>query len=199
MCTASLVMAGFSMGSTLAGIQSKNKGLTTQAQQLASLASRQVRSDLDALELQRQQKSSQITLEQVRRLRQGLRERSTIASRLADSGVAGGTTVRDAVASVIQEEMDVATLETNKSWVDAQSSLEKRAAVARGQSQINQAQGLLDQRQSTGASVLQLISAGVSGYSQGAMLEPMFAGTPGRTKVIERAGTPEVDAQGFWK
>ena len=93
----------------------------------------------------------------------------------------------------------MATLETNRSWVDAQSNLEKRAAVVRGQSQINQAQGLLDQRQSTGASVLQLISAGVSGYSQGAMLEPMFAGTPGKTRVIERAGNPEVDAQGFWK
>jgi len=61
MCTASLVMAGLSMGSTLAGIQSKNKGLTSQAQQLASIAQRQTRSDLDALELQRYQKSSQIT------------------------------------------------------------------------------------------------------------------------------------------
>lgn len=178
------LMALMGIGSKLAEIKGNNKTLTSQAQGLATQAATQVRSDLSVLSLREQQAGSQISLEQVRRFRQGVRERGTLASRLADSGVGGGTSIRDAVASVIQEEQDVATLETNRTWMESQSALEKKAAVTRGQSAINQSQGLLDQRTTGVGGVLQLIGAGVSGYSQGTMLEPMSAGK------IPKAVTP---------
>jgi len=189
------LMALLSMGTTLSGIRSQNQALTSQAQQMAAGAIRQTQSDLDLLELRKSQVSTTITLEQVRRMRQGQRERSTLAARLADAGVAGGTTVRDAVASVIQEETDLATLETKKEWNVNQLLMEQREAVTRGQSQINQAQGLLSQRTQAGPGVLQLIGAGLSGYSTGKQLEPMFVG-PKTNRV--KAGEPGVDAQGFW-
>ena len=177
MCTPH-VFAVTSMASTLMQIKSTNKGLTSQAQQLGVMAQRQTASDLALLQTRGYQEGARITLEQVRRYRQGVRERATLASRLGDSGVAGGTTLRDAVASVIQEAMDVGTLETSKDWATQQNILEQRAAVYRGQSTVNQAQGMLDQRTTTGPGMLQLISAGVSGYSQGKMLEPLFSGKP---------------------
>lgn len=177
------LMALMGVGSKLMEIRGTNKTLTSQAQGLATQAATQVRSDLSILNLREQQTGSQISLEQVRRFRQGVRERGTLASRLADSGVGGGTSIRDAVASVIQEEQDVATLETNRTWMESQSELEKKAAVTRGQSGINQAQGLLDQRTTGTSGVLQLIGAGVSGYSQGTMLAPMSTTkTPRLTK-----------------
>jgi hypothetical protein len=196
MCTP-YVLAASSMMSTLAGIKAQNKGLTSQAAQMGAMAQRQTASDIALLQTRGFQEGARITLEQVRRFRQGVRERGTLASRLGDSGVAGGTTLRDAVASVIQEEMDVGTLETSKDWATQQNILEQRAAVYRGQSTVNQAQGMLDQRTTTGPGMLQLISAGVSGYSQGKMLEPMFSGRAGGP-TVQRAGEPGVDAQGFW-
>ena len=179
------VMALLSMGSTLAGIRSQNSALTSQAQAVASNTTRQVQSSIDLLELQKSQRSTAITLDQVRRYRQGERERSTLVSRLADSGVAGGTTVRDAVSSVIQEELDLGTLETQKQWEEAQVEQQKRSVIAEGQSQLNQAQGLLSQRTQAGPGVLQLIGAGISGYSQGKMLEP----TQVRTSGIQRTSS----------
>ena len=189
------LMALLSMGTTLSGIRSQNQALSSQAQQMAAGAVRQTQSDLDLLELRKSQVSTMITLEQVRRMRQGQRERSTLAARLGDAGVAGGTTVRDAVASVIQEETDLATLETKKEWNVNQLLMEQREAVTRGQSKINQAQGLLSQRTQAGPGVLQLIGAGLSGYSTGKQLEPMFVGSKANRV---KAGEPGVDAQGFW-
>ena len=166
---------------------------------MALQAQRQTASDLALLQTRGLQESTKITMDQVRRYRQGARERATISSRIADAGVGGGTTVRDAVASVIQQEADIGTLETSKEWSKNQNIIEQRGAVVRGQSRINEAQSLLNQRTTTGPGVLQLISAGVSGFSQGKMLEPAFSGSIDNTRVIERAGTPEVDALGFWK
>lgn len=163
-------MALFNMGSSLTAIKSQNKALTSQAQSMADSAITQVKSDLNVLGTRKTQVSDQITLEQVRRIRQGARERGTLQTRLADAGVAGGTTIRDTVASVIQEDIDLGTLDTKRDWAIQQIELEKRGAVARGQSEINKAQSLLGQRTSGTAGVLQLIGAGISGYSQGKQL-----------------------------
>lgn len=179
-------MAVANMATTRAQIKAQNAALSSQAQALssqaqaaASTAEAQTRSDTKILQQRGFQESARITLEQVRRYRQGARERATTVARLGDAGVAGGSTVRDAITSVIQESLDIHTLETNRTWEMEQNILEQRAAVVRGQSQINQAGTLLnqagtilDQRTSTGAGVLQMIGAGVSGYSQGKMLEP---------------------------
>lgn len=174
MCTpTAAALVALNMGSSLMGIQAKNAAASSQATAMAGVAVAQTRGTLAQINLREKQESDKVTLEQVRRMRQGIRERSTIASRAADSGIAGGSTLRDAVASVIQEEQDIATLETNKEWISQQMALEKQGAVARGQSQVNQAQGILDSRTSGLGGVLDVLSAGVSGYAMGQRLEPM--------------------------
>lgn len=179
-----------SLASTLAQIRGSNQAATSQAIALGEQARRQTTSDLALLQTRGYQESAKITLDQVRRYRQGLRERSTIGARLADAGVAGGTTLRDAVASVIQEESDVATMETQKDWQRQQNVMEQKAAVVRGQSRVNEAQGLLESRTQAGPGVLQLISAGISGYSQGKMLEPMFSGNSGFNALRDTPASP---------
>lgn len=173
MCTpATIAMTTLSMATSLVGIKGKNKALTSQAQQMAAMAQKQTAVDLNTLDIRQAQEGARITLEQLRRIRQGTRERGTLQVRLADAGVAGGSTLRDVVASVIQEDQDLGSLETGRTWMEQQMNLEKQGAIARGQSQVNQAQSLLGQRTSGVSGVLQLIGAGVSGYSQGRMLEP---------------------------
>jgi len=141
---------------------------------MAAQAQQQLRHDQATIELRRAQESDSITLEQVRRFRQGLRERGTMVVRLGDSGVAGGSTLRDTITSVIQEESDVGTMEHRKSVGDAQLQLERRGAEVRALSQLGKSQDVYRSGQvSTGAGVLQLISAGVSGYSMGKQLEPI--------------------------
>lgn len=169
-------MAVLQVGTSLAQIGGNNKSLTSQAQQVASGAVKQTQSDLDILTTRGEQISSTITLDQIRRIKQGTRERSTLQARAADSGVAGGSSVRDTVASIIQEELDLSTLDTQRDWSLAQNELEKREAITRGQSTLNQAKSILGQRTSGVSGVLQLIGAGISGYSQGKMLEPTFTG-----------------------
>lgn len=182
MCTpATIAMTTLSTATSLMGIKSKNKALTSQAQQMALAGAQQAQMDLDVLETRRAQEGTRITLEQLRRIRQGTRERGTLQTRLADAGVAGGSTLRDVITSVIQEDQDLGSLETGRDWMDEQITLEQRGALARGQSQINQAQGLLSQRTSGVSGVLQLIGAGVSGYAQGQMLEPKGKNTNGKT------------------
>lgn len=173
------LMALTQVASTLAQIRGGTKQLTSNARALAGQVVQQTRSDIDLLQLQGYQTGAKITLDQVRRYRQGARERSTISARTADAGVGGGTTIRDAVASVIQQESDVATMETQKDWALNQNIMEQKAAVVRGQSRVNEAQSMLNQRTGTGPGVLQLISAGVSGYSAGKQLEPMYSGKSG--------------------
>ncbi len=173
MCTpATIAMTTLSTATSLMGIKAKNKALSSQAQQMALAGAQQTRMDLDVLETRRAQEGTRITLEQLRRIRQGTRERGILQTRLGDAGVAGGSTLRDVVTSVIQEDQDLSSLETGRDWMDEQITLEKRGVIARGQTQINEAQGLLNQRTSGTYAVLQLIGAGVSGYSQGRMLEP---------------------------
>lgn len=161
------------------GIKGKNKQQTAAAQARANAAVAQTKQDLSVLTLRQKQESDKITLDQVRRYRQGMRERGSMAATLGDAGIAGGSTLRDAVTSVIQEDMDVGTLEASKGDITGQILLQKQGAIARGQSGINEAQSMLNQRTGGLAGTLQLISAGVSGYSQGKMLEPMFSGSSG--------------------
>ena len=177
MCSPTALIVGMNVGSSLMGIQGQNQAATSQAQALAGMAQAQVRSDLDILTARQTQESTRITIEQVRRMQQGVRERATIATRVADSGIGGGSTLRDAVANTIMESTDVGTLETSREWMKDQMVLEKRGAVVRGQSTMNQAQGMLDSRTSGAGGLLHLISAGVSGYAQGQRLEPMKGGS----------------------
>lgn len=176
MCSPTALIVGMSVGSSLMGIQGQNQAATSQAQALAGMAQAQVRSDLDILTQRTYQESAKITMEQVRRMRQAEREKAVVATRVADSGLGGGSTLRDAVALSIQEMMDVGTLETSRDWMKDQMVLEKRGAVVRGQSTMNQAQGMLDSRTSGAGGILHLISAGVSGYAQGQQLERMKVG-----------------------
>ena len=174
------LMTLMSVGSSLMGIRAKNKQLTSQAQAAADASVTQANRDLSVLSLRQKQESDKITLDEVRRFRQGARERGSMAAVLGDAGVAGGSTLRDAVTSFIQEDMDVGTLEASKGDINDQLLLEKQGVIARGKSGVNQAQSLLNQRTSGTAGVLQLIGAGVSGYSQGKRLEPMFSGGSSR-------------------
>lgn len=162
------------MASTLAGIRSQSSQAAHQAAAVAAAAQQQVRSDQAIIELRRAQTSDNITLEQVRRMRQGQRERGVISARLGDAGVAGGSTLRTAVASAIQEDEDIGTLGHKGATADAQLNLERRGAEVRALSQLGKAQDIYQQGQtSVGAGVLQFISAGVSGYSTGKRLEPI--------------------------
>ena len=174
MCSPTALIVGMNVGSSLMGIQGQNQAATSQAQALAGMAQAQVRSDLDILTARQTQESATITLEQVRRMRLGQRERGMVAARMADTGAGGGTTLRETVASVISEEVDIGTMETQRGWMHDQAVLEKRGAIVRGQSTINQAQGMLDSRTSGAGGLLHLISAGVSGFAQGRRLEPML-------------------------
>ena len=174
MCSPTALIVGMSVGSSLMGIRAQNQAATSQAQALAGMAQAQVRSDLDILSVRQAQESTTISLEQVRRMRLGQRERGMMAARMADTGVGGGTTLRETVASVISEEVDIGTMETQRGWIHDQTVLDKRAAVVRGQSTMNQAQGMLDSRTSGAGGLLHLLSAGVSGFSQGRLLEPML-------------------------
>ena len=179
-------MTLMSVGSTLMEIKAKNKQLTNQAQATANAAVAQTSRDLSVITVRQKQESDKITLDQVRRYRQGTRERGAMSATLGDAGVAGGSTLRDAVTSIIQEDMDVGTLEASKGDTNDQLLLEKQGAIARGQSGVNSAQSMLNQRTDGTTGILQLISAGVSGYSTGKRLEPAYGG--GRTSAPQQIG-----------
>lgn len=174
MCTAhaGTLMSVMSMGTQALQIQGANRALSTQAQALVTGAVKQGRADIRALNLRKTQTANAITLDQVRRYAQGRRERGTLVSRVADAGVSGASSVRDVVASVIQEEMDIGTMEAQKGMALGQLDMEKLGVKAQVETQVNKARSLVAQ-QSTGlSSVLGIISAGVSGYATGKQLEP---------------------------
>lgn len=176
MCTPSAgpILALANVASTLTAMKAQGLQTAYAAQALAQQAQQQLKVDQATIELRRAQSSDNITLEQVRRFSQGLRERGIMSARLADAGVAGGSTLRDAVTSVIQEETDVGTIERRKQIQDAQLIMERRGAEVRAESQLNKAQDIYRSGKTpTGAGVLQLLAAGVSGYATGKQLEPM--------------------------
>lgn len=155
-------------------IEAQSEQMTSQALGLIQASTAQAMSDLDLLSLREAQEADAITLEQVRRTRQGTRERGALASRLADSGVTGGSTVRDAVTSVIQELTDVSTWEHRKRTMRLQSTAEKQAAITRGKTGVASGQRMLEgAKVDPLAGFISVFSAGLEGYSRGSMLQPM--------------------------
>jgi hypothetical protein len=173
MCTpvaAGIVMGVTSMASQAMAIKSQQQSMGQEAAVNAANAVAEARATMASLQVRRKQEATRVSLDQVRRYAQGRRERSTILTRSADALGGGASTVRDMVASVIQEEIDLGTLETSKEWADNQLVQEQIGAANRAVSGISQSQAHLDSRPGGFASVLQVIGAGVSGYSQGVSL-----------------------------
>ena len=170
MCTP-VALGGFmalsSIMSTGMQIKGRNQQLTEAARSQAGSAVEQTQADYQQLELQRDQERTKITVEEYRRLRQGERERGMLSAKLADAGVGGGSTLRDAVASQIQQDIDMGTLENNFGSTSAEISNQKNASYYKGRAQVNDAQSKLNTRTGGAATVLSLIGAGVQGYSSG--------------------------------
>ena len=174
MCTpfAEAVMAGVSMLSTGLGQIGRTKTAYANALATAQAAKVQTEANMAAIGVRQAQESNRITVEQVRRFAQGRRERASLAARAADAGIVGGSLERDAIASLIQEEIDVGILEANKDMTLSQLEAEKQGEYMKGQSAIGQAQSEIDSVPGTASNVLELISSGVSGYMTGKSLEP---------------------------
>ena len=174
MCTpaAGILLAVTSMAQQGLAIQATNQQIGAAAQTRVTNAAAQTRADLTAIEKRKAQVSEAITLDQVRRYAQGRRERSTLAARLADAGISGGSTVRDAVASVIQEEMDVGTLEVEEQWQQEELTGREVSAVNRYKSAVNASRAEMDSQVTGLPGVLSMVSAGVSGYATGRRLQP---------------------------
>ena len=174
MCTAhaGVLTAVASMGSQALQIKANNRALAAQAQSIVTGAVKQGRADIRMLNLRQTQTADAITLDQVRRYSQGRRERGTLVARVADAGVSGASSIRDVVASVIQEDMDIGTMEAQKKATIGQLNMEKLGVKAQVESQVNKARSLVNQQTTGLSSVLGIISAGVSGYATGKQLEP---------------------------
>ena len=173
MCTPAIFTA-LSMYSTYNNIKAQNKRLQAESTLLATNAAEQSKMDLKAIKMRTTQEDVRITLEQIRRYRQGMRERGTLMARLSDAGVSGGTTIRDAIASVIQEESDIGSIETKRDWMHTQALIEQEGAIGRAKGQLSQSQNIMDSQTGGFATGLQLIGSGISGMSQGRAFENQY-------------------------
>ena len=134
-----------------------------QATQMANYASETTETQLEALQVQRAQHEQAMSLQTVQLMQAGDRERAILSSRLAESGIAGSLSKREIASSVIAEEMQLGTLETQSKWDSQMYRQQELSIVASGRSMINQARDVAASgRRDPALTGLQLISTGVS-------------------------------------
>lgn len=90
-----------------------------------------------ALSERERQESLQSSQQRLQRIRQGLRERSSLVTTQAESGAVGRSLSRDTIASAIWESEDVGTIDTNLQFTQSQLQRSKRGAQAQAQSALN--------------------------------------------------------------
>lgn len=171
MCLPAVAIGALATVPTIIQHRAATKAAKSQAQQLSQNALVQTEFDMGALKTRTYQEDTRITLESIRRLRQGLRERGALTARLADAGVGGSSTLRDAIASVIQEEEELGTIETKRSFMRSQAYREREAIHMGYAQQRGQAQSVWDSRPSWVSTGLEMMGSYASGYGIGLKLQ----------------------------
>lgn len=183
MSLAGAVLSIFQGLSTSLAISGKNEELTNQAKSEAEYAIKDAEAKNQRLNVRQLQEQEGISLEQVRRARQGRRERASLGVRLSEAGVYGGSSARAEIASMIQEHEDMQILERNKDLVEENTAASKLAVKAEGQTRLNRAGAILESRTPPGLAALSIFSSAASGYLQGQSLEIRGTGrTTNKTK-----------------
>lgn len=171
MSLAGAVLSIFQGVSTSLAIRGKNQQLTDQAVAEANYAVKDAEYKNQRLNVRQSQEQEGISLEQVRRARQGRRERSALGVRLSEAGVYGGSSAREEIASMIQEHEDIQILDRNKDLIAENTAASKLSVKAEGQTRLNQANATLKSRTPAGLTALSIFSSAASGYLQGQSLE----------------------------
>ena len=110
---------------------------------------------------QREQINQQSQLEKSERIKQGMIERAQIATISGESGALGFSSDRLIGDSFMQESMDIASMETNRSNNVRQTEWEAKRVKAGNQSSVNQAEASGQSWLSTG---LQIAGDGYNVY-----------------------------------
>jgi hypothetical protein len=106
------------------------------------------------------QENTRVIQEQFERKRQGVRERSKLNALIGESGVSGGSSVRQLVTSFIQEDIDLGVIDTNKEFSDDKFTQDRADIVTEAQSTIKSIRSGVDNKFT---SALKIIRAGVGG------------------------------------
>lgn len=84
-----------------------------------------------------EQEALQASQQRMQRIRQGLRERTSMVVQTAESGAVGRSLSRDAIANAIWQAEDTGTIDTNLEFTRSQLSRERRGLSTRAQSSLN--------------------------------------------------------------
>lgn len=194
MC-APAVLAGLKMVGTLFAVSAQNKALGAQAESVASATLANQREELAQIRLRQTEEAQATALKKTQRMRQGVKERSTLRARQAESGLSGVSAVRDMVASYIREGEDIGVAEGNLEMTNRNLAQAQRTSLSKAEAGLAEARGLAGRRTGGFPLALQLIGAGVEGYSQGKMLQSptevdTTKDTPKKTKRLYTVDLP---------
>jgi len=176
------IMASYKVASQGLKFKVQNELLSDKAGALGEYAVADAMAKTQRANVRLNQESKAITLEQVRRSRQGARERSSIQAAAAESGLYGGSQQRAEIASIIQEAEDISILESNRDAAIEQTEATKLGIKAEGQSRLNEAKGIAESAPTGLEMGLTLLGDGMAGYSQGERLEAQGTGSFGKSK-----------------
>lgn len=163
-----ITMAAISGGSKMAGIASKNKAASAQAQ----AAAKEGEQNMELLETRQNQTQDASVSKQQERMMQGRRERAKLEAAFGNSGITGNTPLRQIHTSMVQQAKDTGQIRENTENELTQIEQEQEAVATKTEGRINQAKS----RTTTGALAgLQIIgsaaSGGMSGYSSGKQMQ----------------------------
>lgn len=185
MALAGVVLGTMSGLSTALQIGGKNEQLTNQAVAEADYAIKDAEYKNQRLNVRQSQEQESISLDQLRRARQGRRERSSLGARLSEAGIYGGSTARSEIASLIQEHEDIQILDRNKELLAENTAASKLSVKAEGETRLNRSQALLNERTSGGMAALSIFSSAASGYFQGQGLQIRGTGATSNQRKVE--------------
>ena len=150
-------------------IKAQAQQAKSQASSMADYARASTEEQLRDISISKQRNTRLLELEKLKLLERTQREGSQITLRAAESGLSGGTLIRDAASLAIAEEMSLGTIDTQIEWDNRMYRREQLGAIARGNTIINQARDVAASGAppSGGILGLQLINQGAQRwYSQ---------------------------------
>lgn len=188
------ILAGVSMISELYSIRAANQAMTNQASLMAAQAAQAAQDEYSALTMRQMEESQDVAWEVSRRLRQGMRERGTLRTTQAESGLSGISMSRDEIASFVWQNEDIGALRGSEANKIAQLQRQKMRVGAEAAGEVNKARAILKGRTTGLPAALRLIGTGVSGYSTGQAFKAGLDATRApRTPRADRADFPSLE------